>query len=194
MDEKEKLRLEKVYSKMPDTELGEMLLCDQSGYAEGVYDLVSAEAKKRGLDKTKMNEIIEKKKSELPFSWGKFIIAVGFFYGSIALIFGGIFGILTEYFPNRIFSIIIGGLSLIYAYGLMKRKRWGLNIVLFLFYITIPICILEFILGISNVNTMFTIQGIGGGIAAFLNIIYFRKRKFMFTSGEASQTSASVDE
>lgn len=194
MDEKEKLRLEKVYSKMPDTELGEMLLCDQSGYAEGVYDLVLAEARKRGLDKTKMNEIIEKKKAELPFSWGKFIIAVGFFYGSIALIFGGIFGISKEYFPNRIFSIIIGGLSLIYAYGLMKRKQWGLNIVMFLFYITIPICILEFILGISNVNTMFTIQGIGGGIAAFLNIIYFRKRKFMFTSGEASQTSASVDE
>ena len=192
MDEKEKLRLEKVYSKMPDAELGEMLLCDQSGYAEGVYDLVSAEAKKRGLDEIKINEMEEKKKSELPFFWGKFIIAMGFLQGSIALIFGGMFGIETEYLPNRIVSIIIGGASLSYAYGLIERRRWGFNILMVMLYINIPICILLFILGISK-DTMYIIYGIGGGLATVLNIIYFRKRKYMFTSGESHSTSASSD-
>jgi hypothetical protein len=192
MNEKEKLRLEEIYSKMPDAELGEMFLCDQSEYTEGIYDLVSAEAKKRGLDKTKINEIIEKKKSELPFSWGKFIIVMCFVQGLIALI-GGMFGMGTEYIPYRVVSIIIGGASLSSAYGLIARKRWGLNILMFLFYIGIPICILLLILGISKVNSEYIVQGIGGGIATVLNIIYFRKRKYMFTSGELSQPSVSSD-
>ena len=105
---------------------------------------------------------------------------MGFFQGSIAFIFGGIFGIKTEYLPNRIYSIILGGILLSYAYGLMKRKRWGLNILLVFLYVTIPLCILLFISGISEGSIESIIQGIGGGIITFLNIIYFRKRKIMF--------------
>ena len=73
---------------------------------------------------TKIDEMKEKEKIEIPFSWGKFTIFVGFFQGSIAFIFGGIFGIKTEYLPNRIYAIILGLILLSYAFGLMQKKRW----------------------------------------------------------------------
>ncbi len=179
MDEKEKLRLKEAYSEMPDNEIIEMLLVDQSEYEKDVYDLLLAEAQKRGLE-TKINEMREKRRLELPFAWGKFVIFMDFFQGSIAFIFGGIFGIKTEYFPNRIYSIILGSILLSCAYGLMKRKRWGLNILLIFLYVALPLCVLLFISGIAEGSIESIIQGIGRGIITFLNIIYFRKRKIMF--------------
>lgn len=134
---------------------------------------------KNGL-KIKTNERKEKRKSELSFLWGKSVIFSCFFQGLIAFIFGGIFVIKTEYFPNRIYSIIFGAITLSFAYGLMKKKLWGLNLFMFCLYITIPLCILRFVFGISEGSIEYCIQGIGGGIITFLNILYFHKRKIMF--------------
>lgn len=127
-----------------------------------------------------IGEMKEEKKPEIQFSWGKFVIFMGFLQGSIAFIFGGIFGMKTESLPNRIYSIILGSIVLSYAYGLMKRKRWGLNILMTFLYITMLLFILFFMSGIFEGNIESIIRGIAGGIVAFLNIIYFRKRKVMF--------------
>jgi len=195
MDEKEKLRLEIIYSKMPDDELEKMLLCDRSEYKEGVYDLVSAEAKKRGFDENKFNEMKETKKSELPFKWGKAVIGITVVEGSFLLFIGLLWiFIRTNWWPLWIFLMIIGGLTISLGCGLIARKRWAFNILMFLFYINIPLNVLIFI---------FYIYKVGGGYNPFLlilaigitvfNIIYFHKRKYMFPSGELGQTSASLD-
>lgn len=52
MNNEEKARLKKEYESIPDEELLEMLLLDESEYEQGVYELVEEEAERRGLGKT----------------------------------------------------------------------------------------------------------------------------------------------
>jgi len=68
MDLKEKLRLKKVYSEMPEQQLLDMLSADEHEYQEGAYELLLEEAKRRGieeeLDKIRKNQE-EKKRIQL---------------------------------------------------------------------------------------------------------------------------------
>lgn len=59
MDEKEKLRLKKIYSEMPEEELSEMLIVDENEYKNGVYQLLLEAAKLRGWG-TEKREISNK--------------------------------------------------------------------------------------------------------------------------------------
>lgn len=59
MDEKEKLRLKKLYEQMPEEELAEMLMIDEKEYEEGIYQLLLDAAKFRNLGIEK-KEIIDK--------------------------------------------------------------------------------------------------------------------------------------
>ena len=75
------------------------------------------------------------------FGWGKLWIFMGFLQGGIAFIFGFIFGITTEYIPNRPTGLIIGVLGIGSAIGLLKRKKFGL-------YLVYLILALAFIVGL----------------------------------------------
>ena len=189
LGKKIRIDLENRYRDLEIDELLQIASATASEYDPETIEIATAELKKRNVSEDeivkfsvahKAAEVEEKKKTEIPFAWGKFVIFMGFFQGSIAFIFGGMFGVKTEYLPNRIYSIILGLALLSYAYGLMKRMRWGLSILMVILYITIPLCILSFISGIFKGSIQSIIQGIGGGIVTFLNIIYFRKRKIMF--------------
>jgi len=51
MEEKERIRLNKLYEQYSDDALIDMALEDESAYQEGVYELILEEVKKRGLEK-----------------------------------------------------------------------------------------------------------------------------------------------
>ncbi len=52
MDEQETLRLTKEYAVLSDEDILDMLKFDKDEYEQGVYQIIAAEAKRRGIDKT----------------------------------------------------------------------------------------------------------------------------------------------
>ena len=63
------------------------------------------------------------------FGWGTFWIVMGFFQGGLALLFGVIAGKTTEVVPNRGTALVVAVLGIGSAFGLLKRKLFGLYLV-----------------------------------------------------------------
>ena len=65
MDEIEKQRMQKYYSKIDEGKLRELLSEDRNDFQEGMYDLMIEEAKRRGLSEKPLDIPIETKGHDL---------------------------------------------------------------------------------------------------------------------------------
>jgi len=113
---------------------------------------------------------------QLGFGWGNFWIAMGFFQGGIAFIFGFVLGIKTEYLPNRGTALFIAFLGIGSAVGLLKRKRIGLYLV----YIALVLGLIGGVFTLIAGTYLELIKGVFTIGIAGLWFWYFQKRKAWF--------------
>lgn len=98
---------------------------------------VSDKNEEKEIDKVTQAIITDAQAKQKGFGWGNFWIFMGFLQGGIAFTFGFIFGMTTEYIPNRWTGLIIGILGLGSAFFLMKRKKLGLYFVYLILFIAL---------------------------------------------------------
>ena len=121
----------------------------------------------------------EQPNTELGFGWGNFWIGMSFFQGFLVLIFFVLLGNETEEIPNAAVGLIISTLAIGSAYGIMKRKLYGL-------YMVYALIIVGYGLGgLSYLTSSYDLDKLKGTAAIFIGVlwwIYFNKRKEMFKS------------
>ena len=134
--------------------------------------------KKEEIYKKPEEEVdIEKDKGELGFGFGNFWIGMGFFQGFLVLIFFVILGNETDDIPNAAVGLIMSTLAIGSAYGIMKRKLYGL-------YMVYASIILYGLGGLNYLTSYYDLDKIKGIAAIFVGVlwlIYFNKRKEMFS-------------
>jgi hypothetical protein len=112
-------------------------------------------------------------REQLGFGWGYLWIVLGFFQGGIALVFGFIAGMRTEYLPNRAVSLLVGLPLLVSAYGLLKRRSYG-------FFTAGVLAALMVVSGLVGVFTGRP-AGVAGLLFGSLWLLYFYRRRDWFT-------------
>ncbi len=124
------------------------------------------------------NVVLEEKIDEnLGFGWGKFLIFMVFFQGSIAFIFGFLGGIETEYIPNKGVALLISVIALGSAFGLYQRRLYGLYVL----YFSLIINIFFGLIAVYEGDEFYQFGGIFAIIISVLWGMYFKKREAMFT-------------
>lgn len=126
--------LEKRISNLSDEELIKMLYMDFQDYRDEAIQFAKEEFLRRNLNEPEREKIVniqnKSSSSEEPgFFWGALFIIMNFIFG-ILLILGGIIGIINEFQIKSLELLSIGILSLLMAYGIQKRKKWGFYLVL----------------------------------------------------------------
>ena len=116
MYDKEKLEI--IYSEMPDDELIAMLAVDKEEYEEIVYDLIWAEAKKRGIDKIKVDKKVQERIEKYTGIKGWLLLfVIGVFVSSLLYIPLAILSI-SDYDPPWSFIFTITSICINGVYGL----------------------------------------------------------------------------
>src|SRR5256885_14076521 len=112
------------------------------------------------------------KQKQLGFAWGNFWIFLGFFQGGLPL-FIGLSGHTTEILPSRSLAMILGFLGVGSAYGILKRRKYGL-------YLAGLILLLKFVDGFADLfaipDMVKVLKGIGAIVVCSLWCVYFRNR------------------
>ena len=126
---------------------------------------------------TEKNDLnTENNNIELSFEFGQFLIVMGFIQGGLALVLS-VMGVQTSLLPNRGVGILISILGIGYAYGLMKRKLFGLYLV----YTNSIVILVYGLIALASGKELYIIQGVIPIVISILLFIYFNKRKELFS-------------
>ena len=108
----------------------------------------------------------------LGFGWGVLWVVLGFLQGGAALVFGFVLGVRTEYLPNRPVSLFVGLALVGSAYGILRRRKYGL-------YLAEAIATLGILGGIVGILLGEAISLVGA-LYGSLWLAYFYRRRGWF--------------